>query len=373
MRVLFHTAPIATHTLPLVPLAWAMRSAGHDVVFATSGEGAVVRKAGLCTVGIAPDFEIRDLFAPLFERHQGLFESREPTAAETATLDEIYGALNSRLAPGLIEAAEKWRPDVVIHDTSAIAGALCAAVLGVPAIQHDIAVESSRGLRERVVAWMPEALDRFGVTGLPADEPVINIVPPSVEPDGQYGWPMRNVPYSGSAPLADLTVTNSRPTVAVTMGLTTGDMGPVGRIIDAAREVDADFLLALSGFDPSEYGTLPPNVQALGWTPLADLLPHCTAVINHGGAGTVLAAMAVGVPQLIFPGGIGHYRTAEAISRRGVGLLGHTDEIGPALFRRFLDDDKLRRAAAEVQAENEAMPSPADLVPRIVGLVEKSK
>ena len=33
MRVLFIPAAVASHAYPMVPLAWAFRSAGHDVHF----------------------------------------------------------------------------------------------------------------------------------------------------------------------------------------------------------------------------------------------------------------------------------------------------------------------------------------------------
>ncbi|MEU8552278.1 nucleotide disphospho-sugar-binding domain-containing protein [Streptomyces roseoverticillatus] len=370
MRVLFHTAPIRAHTLPLIPLAWAMRAAGHEVLFASAGEGAVVNEAGLSMTDIAPGLDVGPMFMPLFERHQGLYESREPTAAENATIAEIFGALNSRLVPGLIALAERWRPDVVVHDSSVPAGALCAARLGVPAVQHDVYLESSRGMRERIAAHMTEAFDEFHVPGPPPAGPAIHITPPSVEPDGQYGWAMRNVPYSGGTRLPDwLGAPGERPLVAVTMGLTWGEIGPVAEIIEAAGEVDADFVLAISGYDLSKYGTLPPNVRAPGWIPLSDLLPHCTAVIHHGGGGTSLTSLALGLPQLVFAGGIGHHAAAAAIGRRGTGLFAPADAIAPDLIRNWLGNEDYRRTATEVRAEIEALPSPAEIASRITGLV----
>jgi UDP:flavonoid glycosyltransferase YjiC (YdhE family) len=39
------------------------------------------------------------------------------------------------------------------------------------------------------------------------------------------------------------------------------------------------------------------------------------AVIHHGGAGTALAALAHGVPQLVVPDGSDRFAAAEAVSR----------------------------------------------------------
>jgi UDP:flavonoid glycosyltransferase YjiC (YdhE family) len=370
MRVLFHTAPIRAHTLPLIPLAWALRAAGHDVLFASAGEGAVVTGAGLSMVDIAPNLEIGPMFMPLFERHRGLYESRATSPAEAATIAEIFGAVNDSLAPGLVETAERWRPDLIVHDSSAAAGAMCAALLGIPAVQHDVYLESSRGQCERIASYMTDTFERFGVDRLPADPLSVHITPPSVEPEGQYGWAMRNVPYSGGTELPDwLTASKPRPTVAVTMGLTWGEIGPVEQIIAAAGEVDADFVLAISGYDLSKYGALPSNVRAAGWIPLSDLLPRCTAVIHHGGGGTSLTSLALGLPQLVFAGGIGHYAAAAAIGRRGAGVFARADAIEPELFRRWLKDDAVRRAAAEVRAEVEALPSPLEIAARLGTLV----
>lgn len=36
MRLLFTTAPLRGHLFPLVPLAWAARAAGHEVLVATT-------------------------------------------------------------------------------------------------------------------------------------------------------------------------------------------------------------------------------------------------------------------------------------------------------------------------------------------------
>jgi UDP:flavonoid glycosyltransferase YjiC (YdhE family) len=37
-----------------------------------------------------------------------------------------------------------------------------------------------------------------------------------------------------------------------------------------------------------ELGPLPANIRVVGWIPLDDLLPTCTAIVYHGGAGTTL-------------------------------------------------------------------------------------
>jgi len=49
---------------PLVPLAWALRALGHEIVLATAGQGTVLSPgAGLTTVDVAPDVDMTELIA----------------------------------------------------------------------------------------------------------------------------------------------------------------------------------------------------------------------------------------------------------------------------------------------------------------------
>ena len=51
MRVLFTASPALGHMFPMIPLAWAYRAQGHDVLVATAGPGLdVLAIAGLTAV-----------------------------------------------------------------------------------------------------------------------------------------------------------------------------------------------------------------------------------------------------------------------------------------------------------------------------------
>ena len=54
MRVLVVAAPLLGHVFPLMPLALALRDAGHDVVVATGGEALRVRDSGLHVEDVVP-------------------------------------------------------------------------------------------------------------------------------------------------------------------------------------------------------------------------------------------------------------------------------------------------------------------------------
>ena len=45
----------------------------------------------------------------------------------------------------------------------------------------------------------------------------------------------------------------------------------------------------------------PDNVTVTRWARHAEVLPHCSAVITHGGHGTVMKALIAGVPLIVVP------------------------------------------------------------------------
>jgi FkbM family methyltransferase len=76
-------------------------------------------------------------------------------------------------------------------------------------------------------------------------------------------------------------------------------------VMQPGSALAAAWAAAVDGTTASRDGppvTAWPHVRALiGSAPLEELLPHCAVAMHHGGAGTVAAAAAAGVPQLIVP------------------------------------------------------------------------
>ena len=143
--------------------------------------------------------------------------------------------------------------------------------------------------------------------------------------------------------------------------------------IDHAASVDAEFLLALGGTDLAALGPLPPNVRALPWVPLAELLAVSDAIVHHGGSGTMLTAAVAGVPQLLLPQGADHFGNADAAEARGFALRAADDAVDRELLERLLQDDELRSAAVSTREEIAALPSPAELVVRFEELLDVAR
>src|SRR5690606_36907311 len=135
---------------------------------------------------------------------------------------------------------------------------------------------------------------------------------------------VRYVAYNAGGQLPDwLLAKRERPRVGITLGTVVSRMAGVGalaQIVDAAREMDAEFVFALGDADASELGELPENVRLVGWIPLKSLLEHCDASVHHGGSGSTFTSLTLGVPQLVLPHGADQFDNAAMVRSAGIGL-----------------------------------------------------
>src|SRR5262249_2927562 len=91
----------------------------------------------------------------------------------------------------------------------------------------------------------------------------------------------------------------SDPLGGVGLGSTFQNQGELTqRVIDALGDLPVRGLVTLGGvFAPSDF-RLPPNVVAVGSAPHRAVFPSARAVVAHGGHGTVMKALAQGLPLL---------------------------------------------------------------------------
>ncbi|MFD7631790.1 nucleotide disphospho-sugar-binding domain-containing protein [Streptomyces sp. NPDC059851] len=368
MRVLFVTYPAIGHLFPTIPLAWALRSAGHDVLVASSGDALEAANAGLHVADVSPGFHLEEFLQT--ECGELIARLRQPGEIDPMDGLRMFAQLNDALADGIVRAADAFRPDLIVYEQIFVAGLIAAARLGVPAVQHNFGCVRATPLRQLTVALMSETMARHGVAGVPDRVPTIDIAPPSMVEAEVDGWLMRPVPYNSGAVLPDwvLEERTGRPRIGVTLGTATvhvNGLGPVQRLVAAAPQVDAEFVLALGEVETSELGELPENVRVVGWVPLAKLLETCDAAVHHGGAGTTLAALNAGVPQLVLPDGADRGINAQAVEDRGLGLSRSAEDLDAELLTRLITDEKMAAVAREVRAEIESMPTPVSLVARL--------
>ena len=112
-----------------------------------------------------------------------------------------------------------------------------------------------------------------------------------------------------------------RPLVLVAMSSTFQDqIAALQRVIDALGT-----LAALRSRDnrpgPRPCGSQPTaNVTVLPSAPHRQVLQHAALVVTHGGHGTVMKALAAGVPMVLLPHGRDQADTAVRVTMRGAGI-----------------------------------------------------
>jgi len=109
----------------------------------------------------------------------------------------------------------------------------------------------------------------------------------------------------------------------------------------------------------------PAHVVAAPWLDLAAEWATCRVGACHGGAGTMLGALAQGVPLLLLPVAADQFRNARALRAVGAGMALEGDaQTEPAMHRaleQLHDDPAFTEAALRMADELAAMPQ-ADAV-----------
>jgi MGT family glycosyltransferase len=130
------------------------------------------------------------------------------------------------------------------------------------------------------------------------------------------------------------------------------------------------------GRDPADLGPQPPNVRVGGFIPHAQLLGRCDLVICHGGAGTILDALAAGLPLLIVPQAADNFCSATRVVAAGAGRSLHNADLTAAAVGREVDlllsQASYREKAVAIAAEIAAMPSARDALAALTALVAEA-
>lgn len=375
MRVLIVSAPLVGHLFPMVPLAQALRSAGHDVHVITGSDAARAPSGGLQTHDIAPDFSFGRILRDVLIRHPLMARKEIAGAAGPRGVGLLFGRANDQLADATLAKAAELRPDLIVHEPLAMVGALAATKLSVPSMLFENSLYAALDLRGAVLGNLGKAFRRNGLSAVDRPAQILRIAPESLV-GTRPGWPMRPVPWIGRTTPAPewLTRPGQRPRILVSRSTVEAPMADplMGAVLEAATEVDAEFVVVRPDKRVQRHidrHGLPANVTATDWVPIPEVLPQCAAIVHHGGAGTVLAALAAGVPQLLTPGPGDRTTNARVVAASGAGLSEPAKAFTPELLTRLIDDPAIAAAAGGLAAEINQLPEPADLVGSLVSLV----
>jgi UDP:flavonoid glycosyltransferase YjiC (YdhE family) len=375
VRVLAVAVPGSGHVNPLLPLVRALLAQGQEVIVACGEDpaGSIARSgakhvnAGGTEMDWVETLRARvrgspgDGIAP--ERINHYFVPR--MFADIATVDMI---------DDVVACGRSFDPDLVLFETYAFAGPLAAEVLGVPAVHHLISPMLPHEVMELAndalsPLWRSYGLDVPGYGGI-YQRLTIEVAPPSLEP--------LSVPSGESSRLRPAPLPlrprqpGKTPLVYLTLGTFFGGNTEVFRsVLAGLAEEDLHVVVTVgSDNDPGQLGPVPGHVRVERYIPQADLLPGCSAVVHHGGAGTMFGALAHGVPQVVIPQGADNFVNGELVERCGVGLSIRPDDLNPAQVRRcvraILDGTSFAARAAELEREVAAMPDAQEVAGDLV-------
>ena len=297
---------------PLLATATLLSRRGHDVTVLCSGKTRdTARRLGLRVAGYerSPDPDVGVAF--------------EAQAAEV-----MATASGADISLDAVDALDRLRPDLAVVDCMLPAAIAAAQAVGTPtaSLVHFLYCPARTQMLQFGGAWTTDlrtlaathrllglAAPRNGLAAWEAPGLVLVTAPRWF--DGECEAPA-HVVHAGPLGIAvgrrRPVRAGGRPRVLLTFSTTVmeGQLELINRVVDAVSDLELDAVLTLGcAVDPGGV-RVPENVRVITCADHDRLMPGCDAVIGHGGMGTVLRALAHGVPQLLLP--LGRDQTVNA-------------------------------------------------------------
>jgi zeaxanthin glucosyltransferase len=370
-RVLFCVIPEKGHLNPYIGPAQQLVAAGHSVLFNAGGDiSAQLRVAGFAQV---PPYAVA---AGDDHTHRGpAFAARIRDGAWLRGWIKslLVDAAEVQILP-LRELIRTTRPDVVAIDPMVYAAAIACELEDVPwaAISNSLNPALPPGLDSellRTVSWLdddraalfarhrvtasfrgcdvlsPHLTVAFTTKELVGDVPGVELVGPSLpkhergdEVDFPWDW-----------------LDGVRPLIYASFGSQIGYQ-PVlfRRLIAAVADRGVQLVASASDLATSgELGPLPDNVLLRPYVPQLALLERANVMVTHGGANSVMEAIAKSVPLLLVPLCNDQFHQGHFIERAGIGrTLAETcttEQLGAAIDALIANGPE-RQALARVSA-----------------------
>jgi UDP:flavonoid glycosyltransferase YjiC (YdhE family) len=301
---------------------------------------------------VGPDFEL-DFFPTGTERPPKRIPMRELDREREQQEFRGFAGRPARERAGEVRAlCAEWRPDVVVCDETDFGAMLVAESLRLP--------------YATVFTTAPGFIPRDLRVALQADL-VLSPFPPSLRDPG----PAHCFRVAAGAR------SEGPPTVYFTLGtvfnLESGDL--FTRVLAGLVDLDVDVVVTVGRqIDPAELGPQPERIRVERYLPHSAVLPHCDLVVSHGGSGSVLGALAHGLPSVLLPMGADQPWNAARCEELGVAVVldamrATPDEVREAVST-VLEESTYRAAAERVRDEIRGLPGPEHAVVLLERLLE---
>nr|QVQ68810.1 mmyGI [uncultured bacterium] len=382
MRVLFVCSVSTSHLIPMVPLAWALRAAGHDVRVACSADsapGALATGLAVTLVGGDGDFA---------ENHRrNLTEtSQQHGHGGKDHLVNLFARSALDMMDGLFTVVDNWQPHAMVYEPVAFAAEVVAATRPVATFRHLwgpdlLATTPGQWLRHRVHESLADEFHARGAS--PAefhDQFVIDPCPQELQRIGVgTPIPVRYIPVDRPGPVPSWLM-NASPAerICVTWG-TFGDAMPTGhpfiRMLERLAGIGKEILLVVPPADLERLPELPGAVRPVTGAPLHAVLPACSAILHHGGANTMLDAVVRGIPQLVVSDTFERALNGERLAATGAGIhltaRQADDPVVEQTVRDMFAAPQWAEKAESLRAQTASRPSPAEVASVLEGLSER--
>jgi zeaxanthin glucosyltransferase len=334
-RFLFVVVPVVSHLWPAVAIGDALAAAGHDVAWC------------------GPESDLRPLVGPDMTIYPtGKRSYREfhevGMAAVRELWDEYVIPLNRFIRRPVDDAVAEYRPDVVLADQYALAGAMAADARNVrwATLCAGILELTPPGAAAGLQDWVRSKVARVREkAGLPADDRIDLLFSPYLV----IATTVRAL--TGPVPLPEHCVLigaalgprrtdpsfgwdrwdPARRHVLVTAGSMSTHLvhGYMARLMTALEPMAARLQVVLNTAADS-MPEPPPHVLVAPRVPMLELMPHLDGVICQAGQSTVNEALAHGVPLVVAPIRLGELAVAEQVTRAGAGIAVSFADAAPA-------------------------------------------
>ncbi|MFE1878083.1 activator-dependent family glycosyltransferase [Streptomyces sp. NPDC059496] len=414
MRILFTVNPGTSIFQAMVPLAWALRTAGHEVRFASRPAFAEeITRAGLTAVPAGRDFDLGRILDwtgtnPFEDVRPGLpapwdiIDTPGEVPWDVAVekyeryVEEVEKPENFPLIGGLVEFARSWRPDLVIWEPLSCAGAIAAKACGAAharilwgldvfgvAREHFLrlmAEQPAQARRDPLGEWLGGYARKYGsefTEDMVCGHFTIDQFPVSLqlEAAGLHYERMQYIPYNGPSTVPSwLWKKPERPRIALTLGITATDIFDgytldTQDVLDSLADLDIEVVATIADTEKAKLRHVPANARLLPFVPLHVLAPTCDAVIHHAGPGTLATVSRYGVPQIAVPYSFDEPRFADLLQDTGAAVRIPDGAVSGRAIReqvvRLLEDPSFADGAQRLRQEIERLPTPNEMVPRL--------
>lgn len=355
-RFLIVVPPFVGHVNPVAGVAAELTRRGHEVAWA--GDRDLLDRllpAGTVVFPVACPIPDRPADVRGFAAWKFLWEAMLVPLAHT-------------MLPGVRAAVEQWRPDALLVDQQALAGALVAGSTGLPwatsattsseitdplatmpaigdwvrGMLTDLRLRFGDPLDDHDLRFSPHLVLAFTTPALAGD--------PAVTAPVRFVGPSRRPARSIDFPWEWL---DDRPLVLVTLGTANDDAGAKFLADSVTALRDRPDLQAVIVDPTGRRAETPANVLCRTEVPQPELLDRAALVVCHAGHNTVCEALDRAVPLVVAPIRDDQPVIAEQVVRAGAGVRlrfvhAGAERIGKAIDA-VLAEPAYRDAAKRVQ------------------------